>query len=250
MSYFKYQSKKIFYKEIGQGRPLIMLHGDTASSRMFEPLLPLYQENFRVILLDFLGNGHSDRVEGVPDNLWVTQAEQIVALIEHLKMEKVSLLGTSGGAGVAVNTALKRPDLIDRVIADSFDGRTLHETFAEDLVKERNSAKQDMQARQFYEWCQGKDWERVVDLNTQALLKCAADHLPLFVKPLEMLRAPILFLGSRQDDMCRRDIEEEYLEMNQLVQNGKIHIFETGGHPAVLSNAESAADLINKFINQ
>ena len=32
-----------------------MLHGDTASSRMFELLLPLYQENFRVILMDFLG---------------------------------------------------------------------------------------------------------------------------------------------------------------------------------------------------
>ena len=55
MSYFHYQSKKIYYKEIGSGKPLVMLHGDTASSRMFELLLPLYQENFRVILMDFLG---------------------------------------------------------------------------------------------------------------------------------------------------------------------------------------------------
>ena len=55
MSYFHYQSKKIYYKEIGSGKPLVMLHGDTASSRMFELLLPLYQEDFRVILMDFLG---------------------------------------------------------------------------------------------------------------------------------------------------------------------------------------------------
>ena len=33
MSYFHYQSKKIYYKEIGSGKPLVMLHGDTASSR-------------------------------------------------------------------------------------------------------------------------------------------------------------------------------------------------------------------------
>ena len=135
MPYFHYQSKKIYYRETGFGKPLVMLHGDTASSVMFEFLLPLYQESFRVILMDFLGNGKSDRVEGFPENLWITEAEQVIGLIEHLKLEKVNLLGTSGGAWVAVNTALKRPDLIDRVVADSFDGRTLHEDFAENLLK-------------------------------------------------------------------------------------------------------------------
>lgn len=88
-----------------------MLHGDTASSVMFQFILPLYQENFRIILLDFLGNGKSDRVDRFPENLWITQIEQVIALIEHLKIEKANLLGTSGGAWVAVNTALKRPDL-------------------------------------------------------------------------------------------------------------------------------------------
>ena len=116
MPYFYYQSKKIFYKEAGGGKPLIMLHGDTASSLMFEFILPLYQENYRVILLDFLGNGQSDRVDRFPENLWTAEAEQVIALIEYLKIEKVNLLGTSGGAWVAVNTALKRPDLIDKVI--------------------------------------------------------------------------------------------------------------------------------------
>ena len=46
------------------------------------------QENFRVILIDFLGNGKSDRVEKFPENLWITQAEQVIALTEHLKIEK------------------------------------------------------------------------------------------------------------------------------------------------------------------
>ena len=125
MSYFNYQSKRIFYKEVGNGEPLIMLHGDTASSTMFEMLIPLYQEYFRVILVDFLGNGKSDRVDKFPADLWITQAQQVIALIEYLKIRKANLLGTSGGAWVAVNTALERPDLINKVIADSFDGRTL-----------------------------------------------------------------------------------------------------------------------------
>ena len=226
-----------------------MLHGDTASSVMFEFLLPLYQENFRVILIDFLGNGKSDRIEKFPENLWITQAKQVIALIEHLKLQKANLIGTSGGAWVAINTALKRPDLIDRVVADSFDGRTLHENFAENLLQEREFAKHDNHAKQFYEWCQGEDWETVVDLNTQALTKCAVNQIPLFCKPLETLSTPILFTGSLEDDMCRKNIVEEYTEMNRLVQNGTIHIFKTGGHPAIMTNAEFFSKIVTEYLN-
>ena len=249
MTYFIYQSKRIFYKEIGVGKPLIMLHGDTASSVMFEFLLPLYQENFRVVLIDFLGNGKSDRVENFPENLWITQAEQVIALIEHLRIQKANLIGTSGGAWVAINTALKRPDLIDRVVADSFDGRTLHKNFAENLLQEREFAKHDDQAKQFYEWCQGEDWETVVDLNTQALTKCAVNQIPLFCRPLETLSAPILFTGTLEDDMCRKNMVEEYTEMNRLVQNGTVHIFKTGGHPAIMTNAELFSKVVTEYLN-
>ena len=58
MSYFNYQSKKIYYKETGSGKPIVFLHGNTASSRMFELILPLYEDKFHVILIDFLGHGN------------------------------------------------------------------------------------------------------------------------------------------------------------------------------------------------
>lgn len=249
MSYFIYQSKKIFYNEVGTGKPVIMLHGDTASSTMFEMLLPLYQENFKVILIDFLGNGKSDRVDKFPADLWISQGQQVIALIEHLNYEKVSLIGTSGGAWVAVNTALERPHLVEKVVADSFDGRTLAEDFAKNLLAERNFAKKDNFTKQFYEWCQGEDWERVVDLNTKALVECAEKKLPLFSKPLETLSVPILFLGSLEDTMCRKDLPKEYEQMKQLVQDGKIHLFQTGKHPAIATNAQLSAKIITEFIN-
>lgn len=249
MSYFIYQSKRIFYSETGKGTPVIMLHGDTASSTMFEMLLPLYQENFKVILIDFLGNGKSDRVNEFPANLWISQAQQVIALIEHLNYPKVNIIGTSGGAWVAINTALERPDLVDKIIADSFDGRTLADDFAKKLLAERTFAKNDKFARQFYEWCQGDDWEKVVDLNTKALTECAEKRLPLFQKPLETLSVPILFLGSLEDTMCRKDLQDEYKQMNKLVQYGKIHLFQTGEHPAIATNAELSAQIITEFIN-
>mgnify|MGYP000871999808 FL=1 len=244
MSYFKYQDKFIFYEEYGQGEPIIFLHGNTASSKMSEFLMPLYAENFRCILIDFLGNGQSDRVENFSPDMWHDEALQTIALTEHL------LIGTSGGAWAAVNAALERPDLFHAVVADSFDGRTLNENFSANLLSERKAAKEDTQSRQFYELCQGADWEKVVDLDTEALLKCAEEKRPLFHKPLEELKTPILFMGSREDESCRNNMEEEYREMASMLSQSSVYLFPKGGHPSLFSNAEEAAMQIKKFISQ
>ena len=250
MAFFKYQDQSIFYKEYGQGEPLIFLHGNTASSKMSELLMPLYARDFKCILIDFLGNGQSDRVEKFSPDMWHDEALQTIALTEHLQCGKVSLVGTSGGAWAAVNAALERPDLFHAVVADSFDGRTLHENFSANLLLERKAAKEDTQSRQFYEWCQGADWEKVVDLDTEALWKCAQEERPLFHKPLEELKTPILFMGSREDGSCRKNMEEEYKEMASMLPQSSLYLFPNGGHPSLFSNAEKAATLIKEFINR
>ena len=53
MSYFEFEGKKIFYSENGSGRPLLLLHGNTASSKMFEHIVGEYTDDFKVITLDF-----------------------------------------------------------------------------------------------------------------------------------------------------------------------------------------------------
>lgn len=249
MPYFNYKDKSCFYKEYGQGEPLIFLHGNTASSKMFEFLMPLYSENFRCILIDFLGNGQSDRIKKFSPDMWHDEALQTIVLIEHLNCGKVNLIGTSGGAWVAVNAALERPDLIHAIIADSFDGRTLNNNFSDNLLLERTRAKNNLQSRQFYEWCQGEDWEQVVDLDTEALLLCSKEKRPLFHKSLNELQVPTLLVGSNKDEMCRHNLEDEYKQMSTVIPNAKVHIFNEGGHPSILTNAEEFSQLIQRFLS-
>lgn len=246
MSYFNYDSKKIYYKETGKGKPVLFLHGNTASSRMFELLLPLYEDKFHVILIDFLGHGKSERLDKFSPDLWIEEARQTVALLEHLKLGKVNLAGTSGGAWVAINAALERPDLVERVVADSFDGRTLADDFAANLMAERAHAKQDEMGVGFYQWCQGENWESVVDMDTEALIRCAKEKRPLFIKPLSELKVPLLLMGSEEDEMSRKDFQDEYREIARET-GAEICVFPSGNHPAILSNAERAAEVISRF---
>lgn len=248
MSFFKYKNKNIYYKVTGEGKPVVFLHGNTASSKMFEYILPLYQDNFKVILMDFLGNGKSERVENFKDNIWEDWGEQTKALIEYLNIDKVSIVGTSGGAYAALNCAMKIPYVIDKIVCDSFDGLRLRSSFSKDLLKERNFAKQDEMARGFYQWCNGDDWEKVVDLDTQCLLKMADENIDLFCKPISEIENPLLLIGSKEDSMIGSNFIDEYKFIESQVRDCKVVIVNEGEHPSICTNAKEVSRVIKEFL--
>ena len=57
-------------------------------------------------------------------------------------------------------------------------------------------------------------------------------------------------MGSRRDEMCRKNLEEEYQQMAAHILRATIQMFEHGGHPAILTNAEQAAEVICTFMMQ
>lgn len=250
MSYFMYESKKIHYNVIGTGRPVVFLHGNTASSRMFEMILPLY-EGLQIILIDFLGHGKSDWLPEFPIELWFDEARQTIALLEHLKLaDKANLVGTSGGAWVALNVGLERPDLVGKIVADSFSGKTLPDGFAESLIEERRQASNDPNGRMFYEWCQGDRWEHVVDCDTASLVQSAEQKRPLFWRELSELKVPLLLIGSKEDTMIGGHIEAEYDEVLNEAQDAELLFLDQGAHPTILSNAEQVAAKILEFLKR
>lgn len=248
MAYFDYNGKKIYYQELGSGTPCVFLHGNTASSKMFEFLLPLYRDDMKIILIDFLGNGTSDRLVSFPEEMWIDQGHQIVEPCRNLNCGKVNLIGTSGGAYAAINAALEMPELFHKVVADSFDGSTLPAGFGDGIIRERQAAKRDEQARGFYEWCQGDDWEMVVDLDTEALVNYEKKHVRIFRAPIETIQVPLMIAVSREDEMLANDMEAECRRLHEANPDISYHVFDTGGHPLIATRAEEIAGIVKEFL--
>ena len=97
MSYFNFDNKRVYYKEFGIGAPLLFLHGNTASSNMYLQIAEKYKQDFKVILIDFLGHGKSDRLAEFPADLWFYEAQQVVAFLREKQYANVNLIGSSGG---------------------------------------------------------------------------------------------------------------------------------------------------------
>ena len=116
MPYFNFENKKVYYKRVGHGAPLLLLHGNTVSSKMFTWIAKKYAKEFQVILIDFPGHGKSERLEKFETDFWYYNSEVTYALIQELNLDTVSVIGTSGGALVAINLALEHSGKINRYL--------------------------------------------------------------------------------------------------------------------------------------
>lgn len=253
MPYFRYNGKNVYYAELGSGRPLLLLHGNTASSNMFGSIAGHFAAAHKVVLIDFLGHGRSDRLERFPADLWYDEAVQVITLLRQRQYENVDIIGSSGGALVAINVALEAPESVGRVIADSFEGARALSAFTENIAAERKRSKHDKGAVAFYKAMQGEDWETVVDNDTDAVVRHSRALGAFFHKPLDELKADILLTGSLEDDfvsaLSPTFFEKTYGEMLEKIGHGAIHLFEHGGHPAMLSNQTEFVCLAERFLS-
>jgi pimeloyl-ACP methyl ester carboxylesterase len=112
MGAFTYEGHRITYQEYGSGeRPLVLIHGLLMNRRMFERLGPeLASRGNRVICIDLLGHGASDRPDDRRLYSMPLFGRQVVGLLDHLELEQAVVGGTSLGANVTLEVAVRHPD--------------------------------------------------------------------------------------------------------------------------------------------
>lgn len=248
MSYFNYNGKKIYYEENGSGEALILLHGNTVSGKFFAPLIPLFSEKYHVITLDFLGCGKSDRLTEWPTDLWYEWSCQVIALCNELGFSKVKLIGCSGGALAAINAALEHPELVECAVADSFEGLKADSSITDQIRMGQNLAKRDEEFCSMLTAMHGEDWEIIFDADTDAVIAHAKTVGSFFHKPLEKLMVNLLLTGSAEDEMFPKDhCQKLFADISGRTGMVQWHIFEHGGHPAMMSNAGEFILLCEKF---
>lgn len=110
MPYFDNDGCQLHYEQYGQGAPVLLVHGLGSSTRDWEYQIPILAAHYRVIVLDLRGHGRSDK----PRERYSIAgfAEDVAALIEHLGLDAVHLVGISMGAMVGFQLGVDRPELL------------------------------------------------------------------------------------------------------------------------------------------
>ena len=241
--------REIYYEVHGDpSKPTILLiHGHTASSAVFSAMVSSLTDKRHVLLVDLLGHGRSSRHQRPPRHLWEENAIAILRLLDQLRIHRLDLLGTGGGAVVALNLTILAPSYIRRAIADSFYGLGLLPGEAVELAAGREQAMMEPGISDFWHSLHGDDWREVVSMNTIAITEAARRRLPLYVGDPARIVQPTLMTGSETDDLIP-EAGERLRSFARYLPSAEVIVFERGGHPAMFSNASPFLAALEGFL--
>ena len=98
----------------GDGEPLLALHGLASSAHWYDIVAPLLRDRYHIYAPDQRGHGQTTSAPSGHD--WLTLSHDLAGLLDHIGLEKVSVMGHSWGGNVATNFAANCPDRVDRLI--------------------------------------------------------------------------------------------------------------------------------------
>lgn len=113
--YLKLQDTNLYYEIYGEGEPLILLHGNSGSIKDFYQQIPVLSKQYKVIAIDTRGQGKSID-SSKKDFTYKIFADDVKALIDQLKLNKVNIAGWSDGGNTGLEFALKYPERLNKLI--------------------------------------------------------------------------------------------------------------------------------------
>ncbi len=117
---FGFQGHRLVYDEYGAGgRPVVLIPGLLFSRRMHRPLAEeLAARGHRVLCLDPLGHGDSDRPPEMSNYSMTIFGEQTIGLLDELQIDQAVIGGTSLGANVSLEAAARAPERVKGLIVE------------------------------------------------------------------------------------------------------------------------------------
>ncbi|MGH2598028.1 MAG: alpha/beta fold hydrolase [Dehalococcoidia bacterium] len=107
----------MYHENHGAGRPLLLLHGAYMSTSAFDALIPTLAQNRQTIAVDLQGHGRTADVDR--PITYEGMADDAAALLRHFGVDNADVFGYSMGAGVAMQLAIRHPELVGKLVAAS-----------------------------------------------------------------------------------------------------------------------------------
>lgn len=217
--------QRIAYLDAGSGPPVILLHGFGGALWQWEYQQAALSASHRVITLDLLGAGWSDKpdIEYTPDQI----LESFRGFMDAVGVQRASLVGNSMGAGVAMGMALTYPERVDRLVLIAGLPDRVRDKVTSPLIKRALESRVPVWLAALGNWVAGRSLTRAVlremvhdeRLLTPAVIErsyrnrkraglvgpllAMAGSLPLweegFAKRLGDIRHPTLILWGAED---------------------------------------------------
>lgn len=227
-NYLKLQDTNLYYEIYGEGEPLILLHGNSGSIKDFYQQIPVLSKQYKVIAIDTRGQGKSID-SSKKDFTYKMFADDVKAVADQLKLNKVNIAGWSDGGNTGLEFALKYPEKLNKLITiganafpDGVDNRLTDHFENKMLVL--------------------KELKKPEQFNEQRLLKIMLTQPRIAKKDLNKIGNKVLVIAG-DNDVIKRDHTEL---IAKEIPNAELKIYSNATHMIPFENADQLnTDILN-----
>ncbi len=246
--FFDYNGVKVYYEQVGEGKPLLLLHGWGCTHEIFSAFIPDFCAAHKVISLDFPGFGLSDE----PDGVWGVQeyTQMLEAFCSGLGIINPSIVSHSFGGRVSILFA-SRNDVEKMILSDAAG------------VKPRRSLRYHLKVGTYKigKWwllkvCRNEekfkkmrasrgsaDYNNASDRMKAVLSKVVSQDLRRYL--LEIKASVLLFWGENDTATPLRDAKL----MEKMIPDAGLVTVKGGSHFSFLDDPGLFRLMIQRFLN-
>ena len=253
-----------YWVDVGESdaRPIILIHGFPFSHEMWDPQIEVISKQSRVIAYDLRGHGKS----GVGDGQYVLEffVDDLVGLLDRLKIDRAVLCGLSMGGYIALRTMERNPERVSALIladtqakADSNEAK-LKRVAAIRSVKANgvNAYADSFVKSAFAPQSLGSKSEAVEKvkriIQSNSALGICGSLLALLsrtdtVEALARINVPTLILVGEHDTLTPPTASQE---MHSRIPSSEMHLIPAAAHMSNLENPDEFNRLVLDFLNR
>jgi pimeloyl-ACP methyl ester carboxylesterase len=233
---------RLYYEVHGHGRPLVLLHGGLHTIELsFGDLIPLLADSHRLIAVELQGHGRTADVAREPT--YPAMADDVVALLDHLGIERADVLGFSLGGLVALELAMRHPGRLDRLVSAATHFRPEGYHDLSDPASVRMPTAEEFAAMR-------QEYDRVApdpgrfDAFSERLNVLVHGHPGWTAEELGRITAPVL-LAIGDTDFVRI---EHAAEMRELIPHAQLAVLPGTRHTELVERTDMMVPAITRFL--
>lgn len=231
---------KIHYAIYGQGPPVVFLHGGLANTDYWGNQVPAVAAHHTVILIDSRGHGRSTR--DARSYGYDLMADDVVAVLDALKVKKADIVGWSDGGILGIDLALRHPERVGKIFA--FAANTVTSGVKEGVEKNPTFAAYIERAGHEYATHSAtpNEYQAFVD----QISKMWAEQPNWTDEQLKSIKTPILVVDGDHDEAIKRE-HTEYIAA--AIPHAGLLILPNVSHFAFLQDPELFNFAVLRFLD-
>lgn len=208
----------IYYEVYGEGKPIILLHGNSETHEIFDRLIERLKNNYKVYAIDSRCHGKSEKTEEISYDL---MAVDMIEFIKKLKIDKPIVYGFSDGGIIGLLVAIKQPKLLSKLIISG-------------AILNPNGMSRSMLIISKIGYF----------ITRNKLFKMMIKEPNISRKDLEKIEIPTYVLAGEKDVI----MEEHTRLIAENIKNSKLEIIPKENHYSYVVHSEKIYDIIKKYI--